>query len=236
MIPARLITTWITPPEDDQYADQHRLLFAHCFSSWLRVMPDYEIEIITLGTLLEWDLPPYVEAWLEAGQYVAVANWARVQALASRGGCYLDMDVEARARLDQVRASGTCVVGHYGGGQDWCNNGVILAEAGHPMLGQVLHLLQTADPEGNETGPRIWSRELHRRGWDGQDRRAEVWGVTVLPHEVFYPYHWSEYYRPDCVTEDTVLVHHWARSWFRRAGLSVPEHVWFGPMTSSWEH
>jgi hypothetical protein len=220
VIPPRLVTTWIVGRGTDPFDDHHRLRFAHSLSSWLRVMPDYEIVILTRQSLDQGvlEVPPVVRRWLEDGHLIKVANWARVAYLLRHGGCYVDMDVEAVQRLDALRAREGCLLGHYGGGQDWANNAVILAEAGHPFLREWAALILLSDPVmtdlGNSSGPAILSRLLKRKGWDARDTEQAVrGGVTVLPHEYFYPFHWTTTYSPGCVTPETVLIHHWARSW-----------------------
>jgi len=222
MIPKHLITTWICDPSKDQYTEAHRELFARCLQSWLRLMPDYALTVVTLGNLFDHARDPWVEARLAEGNYIGASQWARLFWLQRFGGVYVDMDVEAVKRFDSL-LDRAFVVGHMQKPKAWANNAVMASVAGHPFLQTQLDYIRGCDPAdkqfGNNTGPKMLTNLLKARGWTAHDAHATVDGLTVLPSPVFYPYTFTETFSPACVRPETVAVHHWGKSWFARAGL-----------------
>jgi Glycosyltransferase sugar-binding region containing DXD motif len=220
-IPKRLITTWIGDRRADPYTDAHRTLFATCLQSWLRLMPEYELVVITLGSLWHFDRDRWIAAQVARGQYIGASNWARLLWLHHLGGIYLDMDVEVVRRFDDLLGE-RCVVGCNPGG-GWVNNAVLAAQAGHPLLLQLARELHRCDPNdpqfGNLSGPQALSTALRARGWSGHDETMSLADVLVLSSAAFAPYHWTDRYSPACIQPETYAVHHWAQSWFRQAGL-----------------
>jgi mannosyltransferase OCH1-like enzyme len=220
-IPKRLITTWIGDRRADPYTDHHRTLFATCLQSWLRVMPDYALTVITRGSLWQFARDPWIAAQVDRGQYIGASNWARLLWLHHLGGVYLDMDVEVVRPFDDLLGE-HCVVGCNPGG-GWVNNAVLLAEPEHPLLMQLVRDLHRCDPEdpqfGNASGPLALTKALKKRGWSGRDAAADLEQVRVLPSAAFAPYRWTEAYTPACIQPETYAVHHWAQSWFAQAGL-----------------
>ena len=236
MIPKRIITTWIADPKRDKYQERHREMFAHCLTSWLRLMPDYEIVIVTYGSVIEsasfeGDLPhcQWVLERCKEGNFIGASQWARLWWLHRLGGFFLDADVEAVKRFDELRGE-TYVLGHLGNGQNFANNAVMGVEKGHPWLLDQLDYIQKCDPKhfdfGNETGPFMVSNLLRRGGWDGRDVdktvivpcenhkvRGGAVSVTVRRSKVFHPYSYNEHFTPECLAEDTLAIHHWAASW-----------------------
>ena len=73
MIPKRLITTWICDAERDRYQPRHREMFAHCLTSWLRLMPDYEVLIVTLGNIRMLGTDSWLDARIAEGN-IRIAN------------------------------------------------------------------------------------------------------------------------------------------------------------------
>jgi hypothetical protein len=219
MIPRHLITTWICDPERDRFTESHRNLFAKCLTSWLRLMPDYALTIITLGNVFDHGREPWVEACVTEGNFIVASVWARLHWLNVLGGVYFDMDVEAARRFDSLLGE-QCVIGHIGAGKPYANNAVIAAEAGHPFLQEQLDALPGCDPAsrtfGNDSGPYLISELLQRRGWDGRDEDVRVGEVRIVSSRVLHPYSWLEPFTPACIGPETIAIHHWAQSWQRR--------------------
>ncbi|MFL9814306.1 mannosyltransferase [Stutzerimonas sp. VN223-3] len=74
-----------------------------CMASWAYHLPDYE--------LVRWDESnfdpashPFTAAAYAAGRYAFVSDYVRMLVLGSCGGIYLDVDVEVRARFDELMA------------------------------------------------------------------------------------------------------------------------------------
>jgi hypothetical protein len=224
MIPKRLTTTWICDSARDPYTDLHRDMFARCLQSWLRLMPDYSLTVITLGNV--WDIcgpDPWAEALAEDGNFIGVAHYALYTDLLRHGGVHLDMDVEAVQRFDPL-LSERCVIGHLGQpDKPRVNVAVLASEPGHPFLVNMLDGLKACDPArqnfGNDGGPFLSSRLLRERGWSGVNEDARLSdGIVVKRSAAFYPYLWTEDYSPACHQPDTLAVHHWGQSWLARVG------------------
>lgn len=222
-IPRRIITTWICDPERDRFTDRHRDICDACIRSWLKVMPDYDIRIVTLGNLFEFEHDPWIEARVAEGNWIGASQWARLSYLKHLGGIFFDADVEAIRRFDPLLPDhGVFHVGHLGNGQTFANNAIMVCRPQHPFLDVLMQGIQRQDPRnpefGNLTGPFLLSSILRAAGWDGQDRNAlvTVGGDEIAVHRsaVFHPYNWNQHFdRAVHVQPDTLAVHHWASSW-----------------------
>lgn len=224
MIPKRIITTWICDPGRDRYQERHREMFAHCMTSWLKWMPDYEVLLVTLGNLRMFGSDPWLEARIADGNFIGCSQWARVKFLQVLGGVFLDADVEAVQRFDELLDT-PFTLGHIGAGQGWANNAVMACAMEHPFLAEQMRALQKVPVNhtdyGNATGPALVSQLLYQRGWDGRDREAVVDGITVRSSKVFHPYPW---YESRAAGPEAIAIHHWASSWKPLA--EQPQQVW----------
>ncbi len=204
MIPPRLITTWIHDNRNP-YTDVHHDLFARCLASWKRLMPLWEIRVVTAENLFELGYDAWCHARMDEGNFIGASTWVRYYWLQQLGGVYVDMDVEAIQSFDPLIHQ-SFVVGRQKDKK--INTAVIGAEVGHPLLRQLLTGMKRCDPKnpqfGNECGPRLMTRML----------KIVPKNVVVSPPEVFYPFHWNEELTPDCLTPSTLAVHHWASTWW----------------------
>lgn len=224
MIPKRIITTWICDPARDRYQPRHREMFEHCLTSWLKLMPDYEIVIVTLGNLRQYGTEPWLEKRIEEGNFIACSQWARIQFLYCLGGVFLDADVEAVQRFDSL-LDVNFTLGHIGAGQGWANNAVMACAEQHPFLVTQMAALRrvplTHADYGNATGPALVSGLLYAKGWGGRDADANVDGITVRSSRAFHPYPW---YEARQTYPETIAIHHWASSWKPLA--EQPQQAW----------
>lgn len=215
MIPKRLFTTWICDRERNPYRESDRARFARSLDSWLRLMPDYEIVVVTSANILRLGGDDWIRTQLADGNFIGAYQWVILEWMHRLGGIFLDMDVEAVKPFDELLGE-KFFAGHEGG-DDYANNAITGAEANHPMLVEQMRRLKrldTSHPEfGNNSGPRLLTEMLAERGWH---RRNETWrsdDLTVFKSDVLYPYFWRDRFTPECVTPDTVAIHHWASSW-----------------------
>lgn len=151
-----------------------------------------------------------------------ISNYLRMQALHTYGGFYLDTDVELIRPLDPLRSE-RAVLGFQTiePGPSWVNGAVFGAEPGHPFIGRILHAFHKEMPGwrrmGDQHGPGLITRLLRDAGlsrYEGVPQ--QVAGVTLMPVDRFYPYHWTENFTPACITENTFAVHHWEAGWGSR--------------------
>jgi glycosyltransferase involved in cell wall biosynthesis len=204
VIPRIIYTTWISdkplPAKFEPYIE-----------SWRRVMPDYEIRVLTLKNITR---NPWVDAALAAGNNVLASNYARCQAIYETGGLYLDVDVEALKPFDDLLNDALFV-----GAEEprWLGCAVFGAEAGHPFLAECMAYMDATPLDTplveNETGPRMFTNLLQRHGWRPRNRSCMVGDIRVYDNRYFYPYLYTETFDPRCIKPETIAVHHWAYSW-----------------------
>ena len=196
MIPKIIYFTWISP---DPIPER----FLPYIESWKRVMPDYEIRQISLENIKRG---PFVDKCLETKKYVIAGHYALSQALYETGGIYVDIDVEAVKPLDELLDAEIFL-----GREDekMINNAVIGSVAGNQFMKDCMDFMDSFDlnaenPELN-TGPWMLT--------DLIDEKRPF--VTIYPPRFFYPYSYKERFYPECVTSDTYLIHHWAKTWIK---------------------
>lgn len=213
MIPKKIYFTWIAEiPVPEK--------FQKFIRSWSRVMPDYEIQQITLENVKR---SAFVDKAIAIKNYAVAGHYARVQELYENGGIYFDIDVQAVKRFDAF-LNEKLVLGAES--KNWVNNAVIIAEAGHPFLKKCLDYMDnfSFDSEKIElaTGPIMFTNIAREYGWTSGTRQEQFGDIKILPPEHFYPYHWDQFYSPECIKEKTFSVHHWGNSWNNRVSVVIP--------------
>jgi mannosyltransferase OCH1-like enzyme len=185
--------------------------FEPLLETWRRVMPDYEIVILALDNIPH---NPWVDGAIAQGDYILAGHYARCQRIFETGGIYFDIDVEAVRPFDDLL---DCAMFIGGESDEWVNNAVFGAEAGHPFLAECMAYMDTFPldhPEApNETGPRMFTRLIRARGWESGNETHMVGDIKVLAPEWFYPYLYTESFDPACITSETHAIHHWAYTW-----------------------
>lgn len=185
-------------------------------SSWRRVMPDFRLK--------EWNETNspldnvYTSAAYGQRQWSRLSNYVRLHALYTEGGVYLDTDVEAVRTLKPLLRH-QCFLGFQVEEEqvDWVNSAVLGARPGHHFLRRALELtVRLFEAEGEfYRGPAVATAVLKELGLSAYGLQ-EIEGVCVYPAEFFYPYPWFGKFSPDCITEKTFCVHHWAGSWMKQ--------------------
>ena len=192
-----------------------------CISSWRQVLPQYEI--------IRWDetnigYNEFIKRCLDIKAYATASNYARLLAL-KMGGLYLDVDVEARVDISDM------LVNDFIAG--WAavpkndtpkiNNAILAACPNNQFINHMLEAISTLnDMDASASGPECLTAELcrilptmqpnclyHNNGW------------AIYPKEYFYPYDWLTNFDESLITSDTVLIHHWMKSWWPNAKTSV---------------
>lgn len=214
MIPKKIYTTWISDKPIPQKYEKY-------IASWKRVMPDFEIHVITLANVKHGT---FVDKAIKIKNFALAGHYARVEELYLNGGIYFDIDVEAVASFESLlHESNKMVLGAESA--NWINNAVIVSEKGHPFLKECLDFMDKTPFDTDKieltTGPRMFTDIMRTRGWK-RGQTGRIGDVAILPPEYFYPYHWDEFYTPECVTENTFSVHHWSNSWNNKVSIIIP--------------
>ena len=187
-----------------------------CMDSWHRFMPDYEIK--------EWNETNspldslYSQRAYAKEFWSKVSNLARLQALYTEGGIYLDTDVELIKSLAPLMHH-QCFLGFQIEKEqvDWATTGVLGAQPGHKFLERCIELTQERFAETGKfyRSPTITTMVLKEMGLKKYGLQ-EIEDVTLYPLEYFYPYSWTSKFSPDCIKENTYCIHYWEGTWLKK--------------------
>jgi hypothetical protein len=186
--------------------------------SWRRVMPDYEI--------MEWNESnspmgsAYVRTARENRLWTKISNFVRLYAVYKEGGIYLDVDVEVVKRFDDLLENG-CFFGFQQPEEheDWVNNAVFGAVAGHPFLRRCMNetFARFLTSGTYYRSPQVTTLLLRQSGL-AEHGLVRIDDIQLYPSEYFYPYPWWEKFDARRITDNTRCIHHWELSWFDEAG------------------
>ncbi len=186
-----------------------------CIKSWKKHLPDYEFVLWSEENFpyTSWD---FTREAYEKGKYAFVADVARLHALYTMGGVYLDTDVEILKPLDSFL--GHVAFTGFERGVD-LTTGLIGAEKGSAWVKEFLDLYtsrQFVDKDGNmdlTTNVRtITDYMVKQHGLRRDDTYQEFENlVCIYPGEYFSPL--DPLTRKVAKTANTVAIHHYMASW-----------------------
>ena len=202
MIPKTIWTTWVSnkplPDKFNQYID-----------SWKKVMPDYEIKVISLNNIKRG---PFVDKAIASGKYILAGHYARCQEIYENGGLYFDIDVEAIKKFDDLLNNKMIIAKE---DANFFNNAIFGTEKEHPFMKACMDFMDQVDLSMKEieleTGPRMFTNLISGRN-----------DYTLLPTHYFYPYLYTQEFTPECIKSDTYAIHHWAHSWNNGVSIIIP--------------
>jgi hypothetical protein len=204
MIPKIIYYTWIS---DKPLPDR----FKPYIENWKKVMPEYEIRPITLSNYVVND---WTRETVRRKKFTLAGHFSRVQRLYETGGIYFDIDIDVEKPFDDLLSDDFFL-----GCEDanYVNNACFGSVKGHPFLRECMEYMLAYDINNShielETGPRMFTNLMIKRGWLKGNTTLKIGDVKVYDNRYFYPYKWNEKYRPDCVTPETHAVHRWAHTW-----------------------
>lgn len=201
---------------------------ARYIDGWRRVCPGYEVK--------RWDesnfdvaARRYTAEAHAAGKYAFVSDVARLHALVSEGGIYLDTDVEVVRPFDPL-LDDTAFAGYEGTAH--VATSTLACESGHPFFRKMLESYDSrcfTRPDGTPDGMTnvgLITDMLAGEGLACDGRQTRVAGITVYPFDRFSPYDYVDGRMRR--TENTFAVHHYAQTWLGtgrlRRALSVMYH------------
>ncbi len=185
--------------------------------NWKRMLPDYEIR--------EWNEQNFdVDAWAyasqahEARRYAFVSDVARLHALYTCGGIYLDTDVEVRRPFDDL-LDGSVVLGFEEG--NYVATSTMLAEPRAALIGDFLDHYRSRSfltPDGTldqTTNVEVLTSMLASAGLQRNGLPQDIsWNghpVRVLDRVKFSPFDYPNGIQHD--DETTYAIHHFGQSW-----------------------
>lgn len=194
MIPKNVLSCWFGRGEKTD-------LFKRCRESKLLVLDGWnfiDVDEDHCGDLMS---TPYMRSVHARGEFVKCTELARLWALFTYGGVYMDEDVEAVKPFDPLLDRPFFI-----GREDarWTNGAVIGSVGGGAAVTALL-----ADFPRDTQG----SQPANAYGPLYLTPRVAQLGVDVLPPEYFYPYRCGQTPAQAVITPNTYAMHHWAGSW-----------------------
>ena len=184
-----------------------------CIESWKKFCPDYEI--------IEWNesnfdiaANTYAKEAYEAKKWAFVSDVARLHALVTVGGIYMDTDVEVLKPLDEFLS-----LEAFSGfeSETAIPTGIMAAEKGQPLFTELLHdydnahfLREDGTPDCTTNVVRITDLCL-KYGLELNNQKQTVCGFTLFPYDYFCP---KDFVTKELrITENTATIHHFDGSW-----------------------
>lgn len=207
MIPKKIHYIWLGNGIKDKLSEI-------CLLSWKEKMPDYE--------LIEWneknlDLDKIAkenEFFAECKKrklYAFMADYLRIKILYEQGGIYIDTDVQAIKRLDDL-LDRKILLGYEGYTKTTVNEsigtGFIGAEKNNEFIGKVFEFYNTKIMSSPQYKiPNIMT-EVYESLSDEEKNE-----INILPYEYFAPYDYREIFDRSFITKNTYAIHWFSGSW-----------------------
>ncbi len=212
MIPKKIHYVWFGDAEMNT-------TLKNCLASWEKMLPDYEIKCWNeRNSPLDYR---FMKQMIRHKKWAMISDYIRIYSLYHEGGIYLDTDVEVIKSLDPFLQDG-CFLGFQQEkpSSHWVNCAVMGAENEHTFLKDCLDLFDKSQRRDNRpfVGPDISTLVLRDYGlkeYGNQDLN----GVKIYEYDYFYPYHFTESYNKECITDNTHCIHHWQISWKKKGGM-----------------
>lgn len=207
-----------------------------CINSWKKYFPDYEIKCWDESNF-DINMMAYTQEAYQAKKFAFVSDVARFWILYNFGGIYFDTDVEVIKPFTHIIDKGAFM-----GCETMCDKehklmvapGLGLgAEPGHPVYKTMLEHYEKlhyfiGDVKNNETVVDHMTSILQLLGLKEVNIPQDIEGITIYPKEYFCPM--STEGRVMTITNNTLSIHHYAKSWVGKKGkLKRKISVFLGP-------
>jgi DNA repair exonuclease SbcCD ATPase subunit len=191
---------------------------------WKKLNPQFKI--------MKWDEKnspltiPYLKTAIANKNWANASNLVRFLALQEHGGIYMDTDMKLIKPLDELLKN-ECFFGFQEGDKDsalfWVNNAIMGAVPHHKFIEFCANsIIKKFDgtEAANLSAPHIVTELLKKQYKLKSYGFQKLGDITLYPKEVFYPIHYDEALKvkeyKKYITDATIGVHVWARTWFSR--------------------
>lgn len=209
MIPKIIHYCWLSN-------DPQPKMIRQCIASWRKHLPDYEIRLWDSASL-DYNAIPFTRDALSHHKWAFVSDYVRLYALYHEGGIYLDSDVRAFGKIDELLQND-----FFSGlemrdkqhTQIYLEAAIMGASPGHPFIKKSLDLYSRRSfvkPDGTldlTPIPTILSEEMENDySWLRQDMTQHLSnGITIYGIDVIA--------NSNCKRTRTVKLYHFnSRSW-----------------------
>ncbi len=210
-----------------------------CINSWRKYCPDYEI--------VEWnenniDLSSnqYVKEAYKKKKYAFVSDYARLYALYTYGGIYLDTDVEVLKSFDDLLDN----YGVFGFEEkNFVATSFIAACPKNTIIKEFLDTYSSRIFKKDDgtidttTNVDVLTKMLHSKGLSLNNEKQEIDGNIIFPKEYFSPYDYIKSINSSTV--NSYCIHWYDVSWLSPSQrliktVAKPFHRIFGDNCFSW--
>lgn len=199
MIPKRIISMWVGPEMPEIVK---KCTATHKLEGWEHMWIDN-------GSLVPEEFKTqYFHECLAANHWGKLSDYLRICYLWKFGGIYLDADSEIiRKNWDGLLRDKIFVCEEE---NMFIANGIIGAEAGHPMLLHYKELIEQNFRGGGDLvfqpGMYLWTELVKYSEWSRD--------VKIYPAEYFLPYNHQN--NTTKVTPNTYMTHYYLKSWLKK--------------------
>ena len=189
-------------------------------NSWKKFCPDYEIK--------EWNesnfdinINRYTKDAYDCAKWAFVSDVARLYALHTHGGIYMDTDVEIVKSLDEL-LSNKAFIGFEG--SEWIGTNIIGAEKGNNIISEFLSRynklkFKNEDGSSNTTTnvEHLTSLLSERYNLKRNGLEQNLEDITIYPTDYFCPYDYIN--GKLSLTKNTYSIHWYSQSWIKRGQI-----------------
>ncbi len=189
-------------------------------NSWEKYCLNFEIK--------EWNesnfdinINQYCKEAYQCGKWAFVSDIARLFALYSEGGIYMDTDVEVIKPLDELLENNV----FFGfEGTEWIGTNIIGSEKDNPFVNEFLNIYNNEKFVNNDNTlntttnvERLTDLLQNRYGVKLNGSEQIVKGIHIYPTDYFCPY---DYINGTLnKTSNTYSIHWYSQSWIKRGGI-----------------
>jgi hypothetical protein len=196
-----------------------------CIKSWKKTNPDYEIKRWD-QTNFDLDAFPYAREAYDVGKMAFVSDVARLWAIYTYGGIYMDTDVQVYKSFDPFLHE-EAFSGYEDAAYQFVATAVMGGQKQQKLIGKMLdyyskvrHFVQEDGSFDITPNPQTITHELVNAGFvRGRGDKQTVAGFTIYPKTYFCPLNWNN--DETDFSEHTVAAHLFNGSWLPKAERRV---------------